>query len=390
MNDRRLNIAVFNELYPPDHLGGAERTAELLFKELSKKGHHVRVLTGYTRHPSREEGISRILPLYNDPAKRVDKLLWLKKLYYDVTSYSTAQSFFKAGDFSVLLARSVRYMSFRPITAALAIGIPVVFIVPDDWLARLKEGCDKSFVYGTLRKKFLYGGFDFSRVLCPSEYVLDAYVKAAFRRESLSVLPHGVDVDRFKPEERVAGPAPVKLIYVGRLFPAKGVHVLIEAAKVIREKGRDFRIDIIGKGQERYEEDLRKKIEEYGLGPKVILKGMVPQEDLPEHYRQADIAVAPSLKETFGITLIEAMSSGLPVVASGVEAIPENIEDGVDGMLVKPENPDVLAGAVISLMDDREKRLRMGRAAREKAVRDFSLQKFISKLEEILFSVSKR
>ena len=384
-----MKIAIFNEFYPPDHLGGAERTVQLIYEELSRRGQQSCVLTGYLEKPSSGGDIFRIIPRYNDPSRTIRRLTFIEKLRLDIISYFEARKFYQKNNVSILLVRSARGISLRPIFAAMDLGIPVIFMVPDKWLADLKKDCDSSVVYGKLRKKFLYGNFDFHRILCPSKCLFDEYLNAGFKRERLTILPHGTDVDKFKPGKRDDSLAGTNIIFVGRIFSIKGVHVLVEAAKILKESGHIFRINIIGKGQDEYESDIRKKIDEYGLDGNVFLEGMVSQEDIPKYYKNSDIAVVPSLKESFGITLIEAMSSGLPVIASKVGAIPEIIEDGTDGILVEPDEPEVLARAIALLIENKQKRIALGEKAREKTVRDFSLNKFMDGLEKVLIDAAK-
>ncbi|MEA3490205.1 MAG: glycosyltransferase family 4 protein [Candidatus Omnitrophota bacterium] len=387
--DKFLKIAIFNEFYPPDHLGGAERTAQLIYETMSGRGHDVSVLSGYVGRPSVEDRIYRKIPRYNDPRDTVSRLSFLRKLNLDTVSYFIARDFLKRGNFSVFFVRSVRGISFRPVMAALRLKIPVVFFVPDDWLAKLKTNRDKSSIYNHLVKKYLYGDFDFQKILCPSRKLFDDYLKAGFKEEKLLIVPHGVDTHMFRPVEKKDSSRLANIIYVGRLFPSKGVHVLVEAARILKVKGYGFQVQIIGKGNDDYEKAIKSDVENYGLKESFVFRGMVPQRDLPEYYRQADIAVIPSLEEPFGITLIEAMASGLPVVASRVDAIPENVNDGMDGVLVDPNNPASLAGTLGPLIEDRGKRLALGGRARQKAVQKFSLERFIDKIETLLIEIAQ-
>jgi glycosyltransferase involved in cell wall biosynthesis len=379
-----MKIAIFNEFYPPDHLGGAERTAQVIYERLSGRGRDVCVLTGYVEKPSQEGDIFRMIPRYNDPSGSIRKLTFIEKTRLDVISYFKAKEFYKKNGVSILLVRSVRGISLRPIFAAMDLGIPVIFMVPDDWLAELKASCDRSFIWGALRKRVLYKNFDYEHILCPSEYLLNIYSKAGFKKEKLSLFPHAVDTEMFKPGGQREDMPGTHIIFVGRLFSNKGLHVLVEASKLLKEDGKTFRITVIGKGDEEYESSVKRKVEDYDLEENFAFKGMIPQSDLPDFYRSSDIAVVPSLQEAFGITLIEAMSCGLPVVASKIQAIPEIINDGIDGILVESGSPDSLAKGLISLMEDASKRTSLGASARKKAVNEYSLDKYIEKLEKVL------
>jgi glycosyltransferase involved in cell wall biosynthesis len=111
--------------------------------------------------------------------------------------------------------------------------------------------------------------------------------------------------------------------------------------------------------------------------------GFVANHDLPQHYRRAQLACLPSLTETFGMPLVEAMACGIPTVASAAGGIPEIVEHGITGALVPVFDVDALAHAITSLMSDPEKRRRMGDAARERAKALFSWEAVASALVEI-------
>ncbi len=119
---------------------------------------------------------------------------------------------------------------------------------------------------------------------------------------------------------------------------------------------------------------------------RVSFAGELPHSLVVERLRQADLCVVPSVGgEAFGIPAVEAMATGLPVVASRVGGLTEIVEDGVTGLLAEPDNPAVLAEAMLRLMDDRTLATAMGRAGRERAERIFSWREITETLK-ILYS----
>ncbi|MFE1289242.1 glycosyltransferase family 4 protein [Streptomyces sp. NPDC058751] len=156
------------------------------------------------------------------------------------------------------------------------------------------------------------------------------------------------------------------IVAAGRLVPVKRYDLLIEAFARVAAERPDWRLRIYGKGQEH--ERLRRLVVDLGLYENVLLMGMAaPME---AEWVKGSIAVAASDYEAFGMTIIEAMSCGLPVVSTDCPHGPgEIIEDGVDGRLVPVGDRDALGEALLELVRDDERRLRAGRAARKNARR---------------------
>lgn len=156
------------------------------------------------------------------------------------------------------------------------------------------------------------------------------------------VIPNGVDTDRFRPRSgiRLFDGDPV-ILYVGRLVPKKGVDNLILAMRNVLKVHRKARLIIVGKGA--LQKMLRSEAKLAGVESSVSFLGYVPDEELPYIYNSADVFVLPSITgESFGIVLLEAMASGLPVVATRVGGIPEVLSG--QGVLVDPEPESIAEG----------------------------------------------
>ncbi|MFJ7962036.1 glycosyltransferase family 4 protein [Streptomyces sp. NPDC096324] len=191
---------------------------------------------------------------------------------------------------------------------------------------------------------------------------------AAYRRKvrmpgvRVEALPNSVPESVLSPAD---GAAKV-IIAAGRLVPVKRYDLIVEAFAVVAAEHPDWRLRIYGKGAEH--ERLRRLVGDLGLYDRVLLMGAAtPME---AEWVKGSIAVAASDYEAFGMTIIEAMSCGLPVVSTDCPHGPgEIIEDGVDGRLVPVGDRDALAEALRGLVRDDEWRLRAGRAARKNARR---------------------
>jgi glycosyltransferase involved in cell wall biosynthesis len=139
------------------------------------------------------------------------------------------------------------------------------------------------------------------------------------------------------------------------------------------------RLIIVGEGSERVR--LQELVTSLGLDKHVTLAGF--RTDVPELLQRMDVYVQPSLHESFGIVLLEAMAAGLPVVASEVEGIPEIVADGETGYLVPVGDSEALANAVRSLLRDTELRRKMGETGRRRVAKEFDIKKTVRSYEQL-------
>jgi glycosyltransferase involved in cell wall biosynthesis len=208
-----------------------------------------------------------------------------------------------------------------------------------------------------------------SRVVVPSSAALAEMPELAACRPADVVangLPAEAVADHADPVgKRAASPAPgAVLACIARLHHDKGLDVLFEALVSLRERHPDLRLVLMGasqRGSEAYAEDLGALRRELGLEDVVELAGFVrhPHERLAE----ASVYVQPSRVEVAPLAVMEAMAAGLPVVATTVGGLTEMIDDGVDGVLVAPEDLEALVAALDRLLSDPELAGRIGRAA---------------------------
>jgi glycosyltransferase involved in cell wall biosynthesis len=194
----------------------------------------------------------------------------------------------------------------------------------------------------------------------------------------VAVVHCGVDPAAFAPVERSVD-GPLRIVAVGTLHEVKGQVHLIEACRILTERGVEVMCRFIGDGPDR--ETLQAKIDEYGLGDRVVLAGRMTTDAVAAELAAADVLVAPSVptkggkREGIPVVLMEAMSTGLPVVASRLSGIPELVTDGVSGLLVAPGDDVALADALGGLAYDPGLRRRLGAAGRETVLREFDVDR---------------
>lgn len=215
-----------------------------------------------------------------------------------------------------------------------------------------------------------------------SEFNRDLMIEdAAADPRTTHVIHYGVDLDIFRPgdvpEEVDLGTisAPCRIICVASFEEVKGHRFLVDACERMAKSGVSFHVDLVGDGPTHAE--VESSVEAAGLSPRFTFHGMQTRDAVAAMLQEADIKVLASYpsadgkREGMPNVIIEAMASGLPVVATRLTGIPELVEDGVTGLLVPPGESVALADALERLCADRELRVAMGVAGRNKAVGEY-------------------
>lgn len=172
---------------------------------------------------------------------------------------------------------------------------------------------------------------------------------------------------------------------VSRLSREKGIDVLIDAMPQILSAIADIRLMIVGDGEER--ERLQDQVSRLKIDHAVTWMGLRPKEDLPDLYRQMDVVVIPSRFEGFGLTAIEAMRFGCPVIASNVDGLREIVVHVETGLLYESENTEALTVAAIELLNNPDLRMQMSNNGYERVQKNFSCKIFRQNITELYESV---
>ncbi len=198
-----------------------------------------------------------------------------------------------------------------------------------------------------------------------------------YDRVEIGMIPNGVDVQQF--EHTAHTWQPPHVVTVGRLVHQKGIDLLFEALAGLNN--RPWQLTIVGAGPRR--QILGEMAASMGIGAKVNFVGWKDNEELPPYYQAASIFVLPSRNEGMPNAVLEAMSSGLPVVASDISGNQELVREGETGFLVPSESPQELRRALARLMDDEGLCQRMGDAGRKLAETDYSWENTAARYLEI-------
>jgi D-inositol-3-phosphate glycosyltransferase len=192
----------------------------------------------------------------------------------------------------------------------------------------------------------------------------------------VKVIPLGVDLDRFRPQDRQAARNALGLederivLFVGRIEPLKGIDILINAAAML-DRDVDCSVLIVGGDESTHTQvaRLQELAKQRGVSHRISFIDAVDHDKLPLYYSAADICVVPSHYESFGLVAVEAMASGLPVIASRVGGLIGTVKDGETGYLVPWLCPEPFAERIELLLDNEPLRRNLGAAAREEVAR---------------------
>ncbi|HLY07481.1 MAG TPA: glycosyltransferase [Rhizomicrobium sp.] len=208
--------------------------------------------------------------------------------------------------------------------------------------------------------------FRYNGVLVAADHRRLTLIEDGVAAEAIAVIPNAVRLPKAKNDYRLS--TPVQLAALGRLHEKKGFGVLIDAVGELAASGIDCRCTIAGDGSERG--DLETRIARAGLRDRITLPGWTDR--VAEFLSPADIFVLPSFQEDFPLAVLDAMASGMPIVASEIDGPKDFLVDGKTALLVPPNDSHALRGALARLINNDSLRESLGRAARADAERCYS------------------
>jgi glycosyltransferase involved in cell wall biosynthesis len=230
-----------------------------------------------------------------------------------------------------------------------------------------------------LREKIAAADF----IICIGSYARSQLMQLspAEHWHKFDVCPLGVDPQRFSPQQATQPKQPFTILCVGRLVPAKGQRILIEACHKLIEAGHALRLVLIGTGPD--EAGLKAAVAEHDLEQSIKFTGPLNETDVRAWYARANAFALASFAEGIPVVLMEAMASGLPCVSTRITGIPELIRDGVDGLLVSPSDVDELAMALACLIESPDLCEELGRSGRARVQERYNLAANTARLGRI-------
>ena len=345
-----LRIAIILGDMNPDDLGGAEIHLVEVMKRLLTYGHELHVFVGS------DDRIKDIFPPESaffypiryprlPNIKGLAYILWatryiLKHVRYQHFDILHAKQEYPQGFIGALASKRLGVPLYTTVQNPLAYKEELVFSGPKilSWLSQLLI----PMVKYTLKNSVV--------VAAVSNYSLVNCQKMGAK--NCVLIPNGVDTQLFFPEAKDASVGSPHIVTTSTLIPRNGIETLIRAFGLLLEGVGNARLTIAGEGP--LERELKELARELGIEDKVRFLATLPHEEVPELLHSADLFVRPSIYEGFGMSFIEAMACGVPVVACPVGGVVDFLTDRETGILVPPNDPPSLKEAMLGLLNDRE------------------------------------
>ena len=179
-----------------------------------------------------------------------------------------------------------------------------------------------------------------------------------------------------------------RLLYVGRLSASKGLPILLDSLVTLKDIYPELILTVVGDGEDR--SMITARVEQLGLQTQVKFVGYQSQTEVRQHLQQSNIFVLPSFAEGIPVVLMEAMAARLPVIATQIAGVSELVEDGVNGYVIPPGEPNVLASRLAQLLEDQALCDRLGEAGRSKIENAFNLRQEVAKLHHTMQTALKK
>ena len=366
-----MRIVQIAPYYHP-HAGGVESHVRAIAREFARRGHEVTVVTSrYRADLPREEELDgcRVLRAptlgvaFNTP---IDPGVGpvLREIEGDIFHFHFPPPF-------------TSFFGTRPIARR---RIPTCLTYHCDLFLATGLGAAVTWSYNRLLLPTTLDRMDRIIVHTRSYAVTSRFL----RDRPVEIIPSSVDLGRFRPDgsgEAIRARLGIEgrrvLAFTGRLVPHKGVDDILRALVQLPE---DVVLLVVGRGPDLPE--LAALAGRLGVLDRVRLCPEVSDEELPNYLRAADLFVFPSVNrlEGFGLAVAEALACGLPVVVADIPGVREVIEPGVEGLLAEPLLPGDLAAKIRELLDDPDRRRRMGMAARRRAVEHYGVERVTAAL----------
>ncbi|MCC5950320.1 MAG: glycosyltransferase family 4 protein [Nitriliruptoraceae bacterium] len=377
-----MRILMLTWEYPPNVVGGLGRHVAALARNLAAAGHEVHVVTradDETPAPmeSFDAGVHVLRVPDPPPVIGFDDLIpWV--LGFNNRVQAAAGRVIRDHAIEVVHAHDW-------LVAYAAAGLKETWDLPVVATIHATEyGRHQGWLPGPMNKLIhqveWWLTYEARRVITCSEYMREQVGRLfELPADKLDVVPNGVDLADFAVDPDAAaarraelvGPRTKMVLFAGRLEYEKGVQTLLEALQQVRAAVGPTRLFVAGVGT--YSEVLRAKVRELGLRHHVRFTGFVRDADLKLLYGAADVAVAPSIYEPFGLVAVEAMACGTPVVVGDTGGLREIVADG-SGLTVPPQDPDALADALIRVLGDDDLATRLVDAGRTRATDRYDWQ----------------
>jgi glycosyltransferase involved in cell wall biosynthesis len=371
----KLSICRVTYTIYPDSVGGHSIFCHELSLRQAEMGHKIYVLTWNKKNFQRIEAVAKGYNII-----RLDKV-WMPWDFIGMTNPLLPSLY---GSIKSLKSDIIDAHAHLFLTTAIAVkaakdeGKPVIttvhgLIAKRSFIANMAQ-------YAYLWSVGLWALKNSTKVVCLTESEAKEVAKLGVKKNNIKVIPIAVDAKSFPPSNIEKG----YLLWVGRLVPEKGVKFLLQAMKILADKGKTIKLIIVGNGPLRG--SLMREALRMGLKGKVIFIKEANRRRVMELLRECSIFILPSLREGLPMALLEAMASSKPVAASEIPSIKEVLEDA--GVFFNPYDPSSIASAISLLIEDKSLRKKLGAAGRALVEEKYDWNVIVPKIEQLYDEVA--
>jgi glycosyltransferase involved in cell wall biosynthesis len=361
-----MKIAILVFSFPPKWLAGTEIATKNLAEHLAQRGHEVCILT------SHDEG----LPEFDqDGGLAVHRITFPRvKIIGIIVFWIKILLIIRNHKPDLVHAQDLR-MGFP------AWLIKITFSVPYIIWGRGEDVNNPDLLLRLTTPELLRNA---SAILALTENMRMKMREKTTR--AVEVIPNGIEITKAGtiPPDHFSADTGKKIIFVGRLIPVKGIPYLLEAMTKVCKKIPDVRLIIVGEGEEK--DRLKALSHQLGIEKSVRFVGTLPHDEIPSCLQRADVFVLPSRSEGFPNVIAEAMSAGLPVVASRTGGIPDIIVNQENGFLVEAGDTGTMADRIVLLLQDDSLRKTISQNNKLR-IRDFTWDRIVDKLEGVYSTI---
>lgn len=408
-SDQRCFVFL-SRTYPPETVGGIGRYIHQLARTLAANGHQIHVLTVGAGHDrvDFEDGVwvHRILPKDQapprDPELRgIPAHIWNhSRTMLDETREIAARRRIDAVYAPIWDAEGIAFLGQSAFPLVTSLQTTLHFYLDSNPLRRKDVEFMHGFVEPMLRmERLLLERSDGIHAISDAIVrEIESTYAVTLNRASLWTIPLGLEdwTTREPASSSSAEATDMRVCFVGRLESRKGVDVLMQIAPELLRRYPRVRLEFIGNDTiagadgRTWRQWFESLPAFQSLRDRIAFRGEVTEDELRGVYRAADIVVAPSRFESFGLVHLEAAMYGKPVVGGRAGGMVEVVEDGITGMLAEPGDPGSLLAAISALVEDEARRERMGQAARRRYVETFTPERMADGVSHMFASLASR
>lgn len=364
-------------------LGGAEQQALKLIQVLTARGIETKIVAGWWSYDEpRTEAIAgvaihRVFTFWYfggiKGLRRFSTYLYMLSLLFYLIRHRRS--------YDLIHVHSMSPSTFVAALAGKMLGKKTIskVMAGSRWSDLKRMADNKSMVPGS-RYMLPYIRHNVDRVIALNKEISQELVKTGFVPDQIVRIPNGVGVDTYQKLDYHFQP-PARLVFVGRLRPQKGLDTLLPALAQLQTAYPDYRWQLVIFGEGPAREQYETLTAELGIAGQVQFAGYVP--DLLKRLAGSDIFVLPSRAEGMSNALLEAMAAGLPCIATEISGNTDLIQDGLNGLLVRPDEAEALTTALAKLLDSPALRERLGRQARETVCQKYSIEAVANRYLEL-------